>query len=120
MIGTMQKVSLVAGALLKRKSFWESNVLVRAFSAAKDTKAHQTINPEPEEAQQAEVVSPGVYKIEDYALTPHQLWLTQGKGMERPYTGDFWDNKDLGHYECIVCSNKLFQYTFTSLAFILI
>jgi hypothetical protein len=42
------------------------------------------------------------------SLHPHQYWITQGKGTERPFTGDHWDRKDVGHYECVVCTNKLF------------
>ena len=49
-------------------------------------------------------------KINQFAMSPHSYWLTQGKGMERPYTGDYWFTKDVGHYECHTCSKKLFLY----------
>jgi hypothetical protein len=41
-------------------------------------------------------------------LSPHELYITQGKGMERPFTGDFWWLKDVGTYSCKVCTQKLF------------
>lgn len=41
-------------------------------------------------------------------LTPHQLYITQGKGTERPYLGDKWWIKDTGNYHCIVCDQSLF------------
>lgn len=47
-------------------------------------------------------------KVNRFGLHPHSFWLTQGKGTERPFTGRYWDNKDLGHYGCIVCTRRLF------------
>jgi len=49
-----------------------------------------------------------IKKIYRFDLSPHAFWLTQGKGMERPYTGDYWFTKDTGHYVCLGCSNRLF------------
>lgn len=43
-----------------------------------------------------------------FQLNPHQYFVTQGKGYERPYTGDYWWVKDVGNYHCIVCHNLLF------------
>jgi len=56
-----------------------------------------------------EVDSIRSFSIDKYSLTPHTLWLTKGKGMERPFTGEYWHTKDPGHYECAVCSNALFK-----------
>lgn len=47
-------------------------------------------------------------KFDRYSLHPHSYWLTQGKGTERPFTGLYWDTKELGHYNCVVCHQKLF------------
>jgi len=47
-------------------------------------------------------------KFDRYSLDPHSYWLTQGKGTERPFTGKYWETKDLGQYQCVVCSNTLF------------
>ena len=30
--------------------------------------------------------------------------------MERPFTGDLWFVKDVGHYECAVCNEILFSF----------
>jgi len=43
-------------------------------------------------------------------LTPHQFWVTQDMGTERPFTGDYWWVNDVGRYDCKVCSQRLFLY----------
>jgi peptide-methionine (R)-S-oxide reductase len=35
--------------------------------------------------------------------------ITQEKGTERPYTGEYLHNKEEGMYHCIVCDNQLFS-----------
>lgn len=42
-------------------------------------------------------------------LTPHQYYITQGKGKERPFSGEYWNNHDLGTYHCVVCREMLFS-----------
>jgi hypothetical protein len=46
-------------------------------------------------------------------LTPHQLWLTQGRHMERPFTGEYWHTKDVGTYHCLSCDHALFRYPYS-------
>jgi peptide-methionine (R)-S-oxide reductase len=41
-------------------------------------------------------------------LSPHEYFVTQGKGIERPFTGEYWWYKDIGNYNCIVCDQSLF------------
>lgn len=41
-------------------------------------------------------------------LTPHEIYVTQGKGNERAFTGDYWWVQDVGIYSCKVCSQNLF------------
>lgn len=41
-------------------------------------------------------------------LTPFEFYVTQGKRMERPFTGKYWWVKDPGTYACKVCDQKLF------------
>ncbi len=43
-------------------------------------------------------------------LTPFQFWVTQHKGTERAFTGEYWENKVVGKYSCIVCSQNLFMF----------
>ena len=42
-------------------------------------------------------------------LTPEQYHVTQEKGTERPFTGQYWDHKEQGEYTCVVCGAKLFE-----------
>eukprot|EP01017_Pseudomicrothorax_dubius_P048966 TRINITY_DN9024_c0_g1_i1.p1 TRINITY_DN9024_c0_g1~~TRINITY_DN9024_c0_g1_i1.p1 ORF type:complete len:128 (-),score=11.13 TRINITY_DN9024_c0_g1_i1:101-484(-) len=41
-------------------------------------------------------------------LTPIQWHVTQEKGTERPFSGEYWNTKDKGEYDCLVCGQKLF------------
>jgi peptide-methionine (R)-S-oxide reductase len=41
-------------------------------------------------------------------LTPMQFQILRQKGTERPYTGAYWDNKDVGEYLCAGCKTLLF------------
>lgn len=42
-------------------------------------------------------------------LTPEQYHVTQEKGTERPFTGEYWDSKAKGMYRCVVCGTPLFS-----------
>lgn len=42
-------------------------------------------------------------------LTPDQYHITQEKGTEAPFTGDYLYNKDNGMYTCVVCGSPLFS-----------
>jgi len=42
-------------------------------------------------------------------LTPMEFYLTQDKGTERPYTGDYWDLNKPGMYSCKVCTLRIFR-----------
>ena len=42
-------------------------------------------------------------------LTPEQFHITQKKGTERPFSGEFNDNKASGQYFCVCCHNLLFD-----------
>ena len=106
----MNKLTPVVGTLLKHKQLWHSCVVARTFSTSKGNPSQKTTKDADGRNEYIEIVNQRVYKTNRYSLTPHQLWITQGKGTERPYTGEYWDNKDPGHYECVVCANKLFEY----------
>ncbi|OMJ82781.1 hypothetical protein SteCoe_16430 [Stentor coeruleus] len=41
-------------------------------------------------------------------MYPHEYFVTQGKGIERPFTGEYWWMTDIGNYNCKVCKNSLF------------
>ncbi len=42
-------------------------------------------------------------------LTPQQFDVCFNKGTERPFTGEYWDNHELGVYRCVVCGQELFN-----------
>lgn len=42
-------------------------------------------------------------------LTPEQFKVTRKKGTERAFTGEYWDSKTEGVYECICCGKALFS-----------
>ena len=53
-------------------------------------------------------ISEQTVAVDKYSLSPHQLWILQGKNMERPFTGSLWDCNQVGQYRCFVCDTKLF------------
>jgi peptide-methionine (R)-S-oxide reductase len=42
-------------------------------------------------------------------LTPQQFHVTQDRGTEKPFSGEYCYTKDNGVYYCIVCSSPLFN-----------
>jgi len=42
-------------------------------------------------------------------LNDIQYKVTQEKGTERPYTGDFYEHNEDGTYTCVVCNAELFK-----------
>jgi peptide-methionine (R)-S-oxide reductase len=42
-------------------------------------------------------------------LTPEQFEVTQHKGTEQPFTGEYWNHFEEGHYRCVVCGELLFD-----------
>jgi len=42
-------------------------------------------------------------------LSPDQIHVTQEKGTEAPFTGEFLHKKETGTYICVCCGNALFS-----------
>jgi peptide-methionine (R)-S-oxide reductase len=42
-------------------------------------------------------------------LTEQQYEVTQRKGTERPFTGEYWKTEDPGTYRCVACGEPLFR-----------
>ena len=43
------------------------------------------------------------------ALTEEQYRVTRKKGTERAFTGEYWDTKADGVYQCVCCGQPLFD-----------
>ena len=42
-------------------------------------------------------------------LTPEQFRVCRRRGTERAFTGEYWDTKTPGSYQCVCCGNELFS-----------
>jgi peptide-methionine (R)-S-oxide reductase len=42
-------------------------------------------------------------------LTPEQFDVCRQKGTERAFTGQYWNSKETGIYQCACCGNDLFS-----------
>jgi peptide-methionine (R)-S-oxide reductase len=42
-------------------------------------------------------------------LTPEQFKVARGKGTERAFTGEYWDQHAAGVYRCVCCGTPLFD-----------
>ncbi|UCB47453.1 MAG: peptide-methionine (R)-S-oxide reductase MsrB [Spirochaetota bacterium] len=42
-------------------------------------------------------------------LTSQQYHITRQKGTERPFTGEYYRNKEEGIYKCVACGTELFS-----------
>src|SRR5574337_583123 len=42
-------------------------------------------------------------------LTPEQYYICRQKGTERPFSGEYYECKDDGIYQCVCCGNELFD-----------
>ncbi|CAD8143328.1 unnamed protein product [Paramecium pentaurelia] len=48
-------------------------------------------------------------RLDRLSMDPHRYWISVAKGMERPFTGEFWNHDQQGVYQCFHCQNTLFQ-----------
>jgi hypothetical protein len=67
-----------------------------------------TFQTETKREEWSEILGSTERVVDKFSFHPHTYWLTFGKGQERPFTGEHWDKKDLGTYECKVCQTPLF------------
>jgi peptide-methionine (R)-S-oxide reductase len=42
-------------------------------------------------------------------LTPEQYHVAREQGTEQAFTGDTWNNHDVGTYQCVCCGNDLYR-----------
>jgi peptide-methionine (R)-S-oxide reductase len=57
-------------------------------------------------------VSDKVVKAEEEwkkQLTPEQLYVCRQKGTETAFTGEYWNCKEKGIYQCVCCGSDLFS-----------
>jgi peptide methionine sulfoxide reductase MsrB len=50
------------------------------------------------------------FQFDKNKLTPFQQYLIETKSMERPFTGNLWDELSTGFYHCAVCDSRLFTF----------
>lgn len=43
------------------------------------------------------------------SLSEEEYYVTRQKGTEKPFTGKYYNSKDLGMYKCKCCGNPLFS-----------
>ena len=42
-------------------------------------------------------------------LTPDQFRICRKKGTEPAFSGNYWNTKETGTYQCVCCGNELFD-----------
>ena len=42
-------------------------------------------------------------------LSPEQFRICRKKGTEQAFSGNYWDTKEIGIYQCACCGNELFE-----------
>ena len=42
-------------------------------------------------------------------LSPDQFRICRKKGTEAAFSGDYWNTKEIGTYQCVCCGNELFD-----------
>ena len=42
-------------------------------------------------------------------LSPEQFRICRKKGTEQAFSGNYWDTKEVGIYQCACCGNELFD-----------
>ena len=42
-------------------------------------------------------------------LSPEQFRICRKKGTEQAFSGNYWDTKEIGIYQCTCCGNELFD-----------
>ncbi len=75
------------------------------------TTSTSTGNKMPKQAVE-NTMCPAPLSKEELAkrLSKIQLHVTQQKGTEAPFSGQYYDHHETGTYTCIVCGEQLFKY----------
>jgi peptide-methionine (R)-S-oxide reductase len=72
----------------------------------------EKVETNPESNKEERVMPAKVVKTEEEwkkILTPEQFKVTRKKGTERAFSGEYWNTKGKGVYECICCGTELFS-----------
>ena len=77
-------------------------VMVSAVSGGGCANAQQTENGAKTKVEKSDAE----WKAE---LTAEQYKVTRKKGTERPFSGEYWNNKKEGIYKCVCCGESLFD-----------
>ncbi|AAG21459.1 Peptide methionine sulfoxide reductase B1 [Arabidopsis thaliana] len=68
-------------------------------------------SPKPDNVQEAEKNEFASLSENEWKkrLTPEQYYITRQKGTERAFTGEYWNSKTPGVYNCVCCDTPLFD-----------
>lgn len=74
-----------------------------------EKQIHPRFANKEEHSKWVETNIAAVIDRDQVVLSPSEFYLSRGVHMERPFTGEFWDTKDPGHYECKSCTQRIFM-----------
>ena len=83
------------------------NLLIIMASISMLVACAQTEKPMMDKAEQTDVLKKAEAEWKAL-LTDEQYRVTRQAGTERPFTGKYWDHKELGIYSCVCCATDLF------------
>ncbi len=88
----------------------ESNITKNSRDKAIETPGSGPADPEPAEPEQAKPYKPKTKLELRRTLNPMQYRVTQDEATEPAFRNEYWNNKQSGTYDCVVCGLPLFDH----------